>query len=193
MGDPAALGVAVAAMQACQLIGRPECDVVLSQCATYLARANKSHEVDNAMNRVKHMIKQFNEGEHLPAVPIHLRNATSSFERNLGYYYLCAHPRFFFYVFKSEEEEKYCKEENGGPLFKTFSNCLVISYLLCGLAWAVVGFLWVFGAYEHLTCGADSATYQFAFATLIILNMIMDFWICFKICVVLYWAFLTDD
>ena len=85
MGDPAALGVAVAAMQACQLIGRPECDVVLSQCATYLARANKSHEVYNAMNRVKHMIKQFNEGEHLPAVPIHLRNATSSFERNLGY------------------------------------------------------------------------------------------------------------
>ena len=89
--------------------------------------------------------------------------------------------------------DKYCKEEGGGPLFKTFSNCLVISYLLCGLAWAVIGFLWVFGAYEHLTCGADSATYQFAFATLIILNIIMDFWICFKICVVLYWAFLTDD
>lgn len=89
--------------------------------------------------------------------------------------------------------DKYCKEENGGPLFKTFSKCLVIFYLLCGLAWAVIGFLWVFGAYEHSTCGADSATYQFAFATLIILNMIMDFWICFKICVVLYWAFLTDD
>ena len=89
--------------------------------------------------------------------------------------------------------DKYCKEETGGPLFKTFSNGLVISYLLCGLAWAVIGFLWVFGAYEHSTCGADSATYQFAFATLIILNIIMDFWICFKICVVLYWAFLTDD
>ena len=58
---------------------------------------------------------------------------------------------------------------------------------------SVIGFLWVFGAYEHLTCGADSVTYQFAFATLIILNIIMDCWICFKICVVLYWAFLTED
>jgi hypothetical protein len=89
--------------------------------------------------------------------------------------------------------DKYCKDESGGPLIKSAANCLVISFLLCGLAWSVVGFLWVFGAYEHETCGADSATYRFAFGTLIILNMIMDVWICFKICVVLYWAFLTED
>ena len=89
--------------------------------------------------------------------------------------------------------DKYCKDEHGGPMIKSMANCIVISYLLCGLAWSVVGFLWIFGASQHLTCGADSATYQFAFAALIILNIIMDAWICFKICVVLYWAFLSDD
>ena len=89
--------------------------------------------------------------------------------------------------------DKYCKDESGGPLIKSAANCLVVSFLLVGLAWSLVGFLWVFGAYEHLTCGADSATYRFAFGTLIILNVIMDVWICFKICVVLYWAFLSDD
>ena len=56
-----------------------------------------------------------------------------------------------------------------------------------------VGFLWVFSAHDHTTCGNDTATYQFAYATLIILNFIMDIWICFKICVVLYWAFLSDE
>ena len=89
--------------------------------------------------------------------------------------------------------DKYCKEESSGPLIKSIANCLVIGYLLCGLAWAVVGFLWVFGNHQHVTCGADSFTYQFAFGTLIILNIIMDIWICFKICVVLYWAFLSED
>ena len=89
--------------------------------------------------------------------------------------------------------DKYCKDESGGPLIKSASNCLVISFLLCGLAWSLVGFLWIFGAVNHATCGRDSATYDFAFATLIILNFIMDIWICFKICVVLYWAFLSDD
>jgi len=89
--------------------------------------------------------------------------------------------------------DKYCKDESGGPLIKSASNCLVISFLLCGLAWSLVGFLWIFGAVNHATCGRDSATYDFAFATLIILNFIMDIWICFKICVVLYWAFLSDE
>ena len=89
--------------------------------------------------------------------------------------------------------DKYCKDEGGGPFIKSVANCLVILYLLCGLTWAVVGFVWVFGSHQHVTCGADSFTYQFAFGTLIILNCIMDIWICFKICVVLYWAFLSEE
>ncbi|XP_071742768.1 uncharacterized protein [Lepeophtheirus salmonis] len=89
--------------------------------------------------------------------------------------------------------DKYCKHEDSGPLIKALSQTVVITYLLIGLAWAIVGFLWVFGSVSHEICGSDSATYRFAFSTLIILNVIMDLWICFKICVVLYWAFLSDD
>ncbi len=89
--------------------------------------------------------------------------------------------------------DRYCKAEEGGPLIKRFANAAVVFYLLCGLSWSVAGFLWVFGARSSETCGADSFAYQFAFAALIIMNFIMDVWVCFKICVVLYWAFLTED
>ena len=87
----------------------------------------------------------------------------------------------------------YCKEDLGGPMIRNIANCIVIGFLLCGLVWAIVGFLWVFGSHLNQTCGADSHTYQFAFGTLIILNIIMDVWICYKICIVLYWAFLSED
>jgi hypothetical protein len=89
--------------------------------------------------------------------------------------------------------DKYCKSVDGGPLVKRVANCVVIFYLLCGLVWSIVGFLWVFGAHANQVCGAESSTYQFAFFTLIVMNVIMDVWICFKMCVVLYWAFLSDD
>ena len=82
LGDPKALNMAVAAMQGCQLIGRPECDVILAECVVYLARAKKSHEVYNAMNKVKQLLTNTNQN---PPVPLHLRNPTSSLERNLGY------------------------------------------------------------------------------------------------------------
>ena len=72
-------------MQGCQLIGRPECDVILAQCTTYLARAKKSHEVYNAMNKAKELIKDSNNDKGLPPVPLHLRNANSSLDRELGF------------------------------------------------------------------------------------------------------------
>ena len=84
LGDPTALGMAVSAMQGCQLIGKPECDVILAECAVYLARAKKSHEVYGAMNNVKQLLKSCDEG-NLPSVPLHLRNATSKLEQNIGY------------------------------------------------------------------------------------------------------------
>ena len=84
LGDPSALTLAVSAMQGCQLIGKPECDVLLAQCAVYLARADKSHEVYGAMNAAKQHLYQFGGG-NLPAVPLHLRNATSKLDRERGY------------------------------------------------------------------------------------------------------------
>ena len=41
-----------------QLIGKPECDVLLAQCAVHLARAKKSHEVYNALKAVYESIEQ---------------------------------------------------------------------------------------------------------------------------------------
>ena len=42
------------------------------------------------------------------------------------------------------------------------SQALVVLYLLAGLAWAVLGFLWIFGAQDSVMeadCGYNSFTY----------------------------------
>ena len=47
--------------------------------------------------------------------------------------------------------------------------------------------------YFQEECNQESGTYKFAFASLIILNALMDIYICIKISVVLYWALLTEE
>ena len=45
---------------------------------------------------------------------------------------------------------------------KNGSQALVVLYLLAGLAWAVLGFLWIFGAQDSVMeadCGYNSFTY----------------------------------
>jgi len=84
LGDPQALPMAVAAMQGCQLIGRPECDVILAECAVYLARAKKSHEVYHAWKEAKEHLYKY-EGGNVPPVPLILRNPTSKLDRDRGY------------------------------------------------------------------------------------------------------------
>ena len=44
--------------------------------------------------------------------------------------------------------DKYCKEEEGGPMVKNVATCVVIGFLTCGLAVSLLGFLWVFGAHQ---------------------------------------------
>lgn len=83
LADPMALTLAVSAMQGCQLIGMPECDVLLAQCAVYLARAPKSREMDESLARAKQCIE--NHKGPLPGVPLHLRNAPTKLMKNLGY------------------------------------------------------------------------------------------------------------
>lgn len=80
--DPNALQLAVSTMQGCQLIGMPECDVLLAQCTIYLARAPKSTEADVSLGNAKRLIKQC-EGLQ-PSVPMHLRNAPTKFMKDLG-------------------------------------------------------------------------------------------------------------
>lgn len=81
--DPQALPLAIATMQGCQLIGMPEADVLLAQCAIYLARAPKSREADTALARAKDLIKSHKGPQ--PVVPMHIRNAPTTLMKNLGY------------------------------------------------------------------------------------------------------------
>ncbi|CAH1183136.1 unnamed protein product [Phaedon cochleariae] len=81
--DPAALPLAVATMQGCQLLGMPEADVLLAQCAIYLARAPKSREADEALGRAKTVVGTWKGRQ--PAVPMHLRNAPTGLMKKLGY------------------------------------------------------------------------------------------------------------
>ncbi|KAG7178008.1 ATPase WRNIP1-like [Homarus americanus] len=83
LGTPEALTHSVAAMQAVQMLGMPESDVILAQCAVYLARAQHNPEVYLAMRRVNEHID--NHAGPLPTVPLHLRNASTKLMKNLGY------------------------------------------------------------------------------------------------------------
>ncbi len=69
--DPQALPLAVAAMQACEFIGLPECQLTLSQAVTYLACAPKSNAATTAISEARRDIR---ESRLLP-VPRHLRDS----------------------------------------------------------------------------------------------------------------------
>ena len=69
--DPHALPLAMAAWQACEQIGLPECQLTLAQTVTYLACAPKSNASTVAIGAAKNDIRH---GRILP-VPRHLRDA----------------------------------------------------------------------------------------------------------------------
>jgi len=79
--DPQALTVAVAAMQACEFVGLPECQLTLAQAVAYLACAPKSNAATVAIGQARHDIR---EGRTLP-VPVHLRDAHYSGAKQLGH------------------------------------------------------------------------------------------------------------
>ena len=84
LADNTALSLAVSCMQGAQLLGKPECDVLLAQCTVHLARAKKSHEVYGALLSAYNMID--NPGpEGLPDVPIHLRQGGGKVGKQLGW------------------------------------------------------------------------------------------------------------
>ena len=79
--DPHALPLAVAAMQACEFIGPPECQLTLAQAVTYLACAPKSNAATIAIGEAREDIR---EGRLLP-VPIHLRDSHYYGAKQLGH------------------------------------------------------------------------------------------------------------
>jgi putative ATPase len=79
--DPHALPLAVAAMQACEFVGLPECQLTLSQCVTYLACAPKSNAATLAIGEARADVR---EGRLLP-VPVHLRDSHYAGAQRLGH------------------------------------------------------------------------------------------------------------
>ncbi len=61
----------MAATQACEFVGLPECQLTLAQAVTYLACAPKSNAATVGIGEAR---KDVREGRLLP-VPIHLRDA----------------------------------------------------------------------------------------------------------------------
>ncbi len=79
--DPAALSVAVAAKDAYHMLGSPEGELALAQCACYLATAPKSNAVYRAFEKARTDVE---EGP-VPPVPLHLRNAPTPLMKGLGF------------------------------------------------------------------------------------------------------------
>ncbi|MFZ5440960.1 MAG: replication-associated recombination protein A [Myxococcota bacterium] len=79
--DPQALQVAVAALQAVELMGFPEGTLPLTQAVTYLAMAPKSNTALTTFARAREAIQKHGP---LP-VPMHLRNAPTKLMKSLGY------------------------------------------------------------------------------------------------------------
>jgi len=81
LADPGALRLAVAAAQAVELVGMPECELALAQAAVYLALAPKSNALYRAYGEAKADVQRtINE-----PVPLHLRNPVTEAMRELGY------------------------------------------------------------------------------------------------------------
>jgi putative ATPase len=79
--NPTALVLANAAFEAVNKIGYPEAQLILSQCAIYLASSPKSNSATVAIGEAMDAVKQ--QGDL--SVPLHIRNAPTRLMKNLGY------------------------------------------------------------------------------------------------------------
>jgi putative ATPase len=79
--NPNALLLATSCFQAMDVIGYPECDLILSQTAIYLACSAKSNASYLAIRNAQ---KLFREAGDLP-VPLHIRNAPTTLMKKIGY------------------------------------------------------------------------------------------------------------
>jgi putative ATPase len=79
--DPQALPLAVAAMQATEFVGLPECQLPLAQAVTYLACAPKSNAATIGIGEAR---KDVSQGRLLP-VPVHLRDSHYAGAKQFGH------------------------------------------------------------------------------------------------------------
>lgn len=79
--NPNALVIANSCFQAVNAIGYPECSLILSQTAIYLAASPKSNSATTAIGSATALVRETGD---LP-VPLHLRNAPAGLMKQLGY------------------------------------------------------------------------------------------------------------
>ena len=92
--DPRALQLALTGWDTFTRLGSPEGELALAQVVIYLACAPKSNAVYSAFNQTFETVKQTGSLD----VPIHLRNASTSLAKDMGY----------------GDEYRYAHEETGG-------------------------------------------------------------------------------
>ena len=81
LADPRALQVALDSWDVYTRLGSPEGDLALAQAAVYLASAPKSNAVYEAFAAARAAVAEHGSLE----VPLHLRNATTSLSKDMGY------------------------------------------------------------------------------------------------------------
>lgn len=79
--NPTAFIMANNCFQAIEVIGYPECQLILSQVVIYLACSPKSNAATSAIGSARRMVKERGD---LP-VPLHLRNAPTKLMKELNY------------------------------------------------------------------------------------------------------------
>jgi putative ATPase len=110
--DPQALQVAVAALQAVELVGLPEGVLTLSQAVVYLALAPKSNTALTAYANARRLVQEHGA---LP-VPLKLRNAPTKLMKDMGYGGAYRYPHDFEGNYVPEE---YLPDElRGEPIVK---------------------------------------------------------------------------
>ena len=76
-----ALTVAVAAFEACEKVGLPECEFALAHAVLYLATSPKSNSVTEAIGAVKRALRE----QSVQPVPLWLRDAHTKTNKSLGH------------------------------------------------------------------------------------------------------------
>lgn len=79
--NPTALVLATNTFQAVNMIGYPEANIILSQCAAYLASSPKSNSSVEAIGKAQSLVSQYGD---LP-VPLAIRNAPTKLMKKLSY------------------------------------------------------------------------------------------------------------
>jgi len=79
--NPNALLLATSCFSAVEMIGYPECRIILSQAVTYLASSVKSNASYEAINMAQAIVRQTGD----LSVPLHIRNAPTKLMKDIGY------------------------------------------------------------------------------------------------------------